>query len=146
MMSESKICVEVPGSGNLTEVFKTIECLITVVDACVLCESPRDLVAIQTKDLPHGAVENIVQQVDLPSRAQQLFRLRLILCERKGEEQSDKNAGLHCFSASQDSFLLPKILLRTVWQPIQEWHHLSGTLRVISGAPLQSNAIMDHQH
>ena len=83
---------------------KTIECLITVVDACVLCESPRDLVAIWTKDLPHGAVENIVQQVDLPSRAQQLFRLRLILCEREGEEQSDKNAGLHCFSASQDSF------------------------------------------
>ena len=116
------------------------------MDACVLCESPRDLVAIWTKDLPHGAVENIVQQVDLPSRAQQLFRLRLILCEREGEEQSDKNTGLHCFSASQDSFLLPKILLRTVWQPIQKWHHLSGTLRVISGAPRQSNAIMDHQH
>ena len=104
MMSESKICVEVPGSGNLTEVLKTIECLIAVVDACVLCESPRDLVAIWTKDLPHGAVENIVQQVDLPSRAQQLFRLRLILCEREGQQQNDKNAGLHCFSASQDSF------------------------------------------
>ena len=104
MMSESKICVEVPGSGNLTEVLKTIECLITMVDACVLCESPRDLVAIWTKDLPHGAVENIVQQVDLSARAQQLFRLRLILCEREGQEQSDKNAGLHCFSASQDSF------------------------------------------
>merc|ERR1719490_449962 len=29
----------------------------SVVDACVLCESPRDLVAIWTKDLPHGAVE-----------------------------------------------------------------------------------------
>ena len=68
-----------------------------MVDTCVLCESSRNLVAIWAKDLPDGAVEHVVHQVDLPARTKQLFCLRLLLRQHKGQDQSDKNAGLHGF-------------------------------------------------
>merc|ERR1719237_115828 len=48
----------------------------SMVDTCVLCECSRNLVAIWAEDLPDGAVEHIVHQVDLPARTKQLFCLR----------------------------------------------------------------------
>jgi len=68
-----------------------------MVDTCVLCESSGNLVAIWAEDLSDGAMEHIVQQVDLFVRTKQLFCLRLLLCQHKGQEQSEKNAGLHDF-------------------------------------------------
>ena len=124
------------------------ECLITMVDTCVLCEGSGNLVAVWAKDLPDGAVEHIVHQVDLPARNKQLLCLRLLLCQHKGQEQGDKNAGLHGVCLLSKNSLPPKILLpiRFDSQPIREWHQLSGSCRVISVVfhaagchPIQSN-------
>ena len=68
-----------------------------MVDTGVLCECSGNLVAIWAKDLSDGAVEHIVHQVDLPAGTKQLLCLRLLLCQHKGQEQSEKNAGLHGF-------------------------------------------------
>ena len=109
------------------------ECWITMVDTCVLCEGSGNLVAIWAKDLPDGAVEHIVHQVDLPARNKQFLCLRLVLCQHKGQEQGDKNAGLHGVCLLSKNSLPPKILLpiRFDSQPIREWH-LFGSCRIIS--------------
>ena len=116
--------------------------LNTMVDTCVLCESSRYLVAIWAKDLPHSAVEHIVHQVDLPPRTKQLFCLRFLLCQHKGQKQSQKNSGLHRFLPPE---IFPsKILLLDASQPIPEWHQRSGTCLVISVVHAQPAMTCNH--
>ena len=57
---------------------------ITMIDACVLRKCSRNLVLVWAKNLPDSAVQHIVDQVDLPPKHQQLFRLRLLVCQHKG--------------------------------------------------------------
>ena len=103
LMQKAYSC-ELLMNRKITKVYKNlmkleVRWLITMamVDTCVLCESSGNLVAIWAKDLPNGAVEHIVHQVDLPAGTKQLLCLRFLLRQHKGQEQSDKNAGLHGF-------------------------------------------------
>merc|ERR1711899_360276 len=64
-------------------------------DTCVFCKCSRNLVLVWAKNLPDSAVQHIVDQVDLPAKHQQLLRLRLLVCQHKGQEKSHKNTGLH---------------------------------------------------